>query len=107
MTFSKSEQKVIQKIFRKAYFNKDAVPSGDRWQPEVMRRIRNLGPIQSRKSIWIPLEQLFWRLAPAVCLMIIILTTLLYRMEIVPDTIVFQVLINAEEELTLSQLVGV
>ena len=77
MIFSKSEQKAIKKIFRKAYFNKETLPAGDKWQLDVMRRIRNLGPIQSRKSIWIPFEQLFWRLAPAVCLMIILLATVL------------------------------
>ena len=107
MTVSNNDQKVILKIFRKAYYKKETAPAGDKWQLDVMRRIRNLGPIQSRKSIWIPFEQFFWRLAPAVCLMIILLATVLYKMEVVPDTSVFQVLMNGEEELTISQLVGV
>lgn len=107
MTVFKNDPKAILKIFRKAYYKKETAPAGDRWQLDVMRRIRNLGPIQSRKSIWIPFEQLFWRLAPAVCLMIILLATVLYKMEVVPETSVFQVLINGEEELTISLLVGV
>lgn len=107
MTVFKNDPKAILKIFRKAYYKKETAPAGDRWQLDVMRRIRNLGPIQSRKSIWIPSEQLFWRLAPAVCLMIILLATVLYKMEVVPETSVFQVLINGEEELTISLLVGV
>jgi hypothetical protein len=107
MPVSKIDLNVILKRFRRAYFKKEADPVGDKWPQDVMRRIRNLGPIESPKTILIPFEQLFWRLAPAACLMILLLTTVLYRMEIVPDTIVFQVLINGEEELTLSQLVGV
>ena len=107
MIVSKNDPKAILKTFRKAYYRKASAPAGDKWQLDVMRRIRNLGPLQSRKSIWIPFEQFFWRLAPALCLMIILLATVLYKMEIVPDTIVFQVLMNGEEELTISLLVGV
>jgi len=107
MTVSKNDPKVILKTFRKAYYKKETAPAGDKWPQDVMRRVRNLGPIRSRKSILIPFEQFFWRLAPAVCLMIILLATALYKMEVVPDTSVFQVLMNGEEELTISQLVGV
>ena len=107
MTVSKNEQEVILKIFRKAYYKKETAPAGDKWQPDVMRRIRNIGTIRSRKSILIGFEQFFWRLAPAVCLMIILLATVLYKMEVVPDTGVFQVLMNGEEELTISLVVGV
>ncbi len=106
MTVSKNDLKVILKIFRKAYYKKETAPSGDKWQSDAMRRIRNLGPIQSRKSIWIPFEQFFWRLVPAVCLMIIFLATVLYKMEVVPDFSVFQGLMNGEGELTISLRLG-
>ena len=107
MKFSKHEQRVIKEIFKKAYDDKETALVGDHWQPNVMMRIRNLEPIASGKLFFIGFEQFLWRLAPAACLMIIVLTIILYKLEMLPDYSVFQVLMNGEEELTISQLMGV
>ena len=107
MEFSKQELRVIKEIFKKAYDGKEAAFEGDEWRLNVMARIRNLEPVTSGKLFFIGLEQVLWRLAPVACLMIIALTIILYKLEMVPDYSIFQVLMNGEEEPTISQIVGV
>ena len=107
MTFSKREQRVIRNIFQRGYDDRKVIWVGDQWQANVMRRIRNQGPIAPGKSFFIGFEQFVWRLAPAACLMILVLAAILFKMDVFPDDTVFQVLMNSEEELTISQLVGV
>lgn len=107
MRFSKNEQRVIEEIFKKAYDDKEAPHVGDRWTSYVMRRIRDLGPVASGKSFFLGFEQFVWRLAPVACLMIIVLAAILYNTGVVPDDSVFQVLMNGEDEVTISQIVGV
>ncbi len=107
MTFSKREQRVIRDIFKRSYNERKAVRVRDQWQANVMRRIRDQGPIAPGKSFFIGFEQYVWRLAPAACLVILVLATILFKMDVFPDETVFQVLMNGEEELTISQLVGV
>ena len=107
MMFSKNEQRLIKEIFKKAYDEREKPAIGDRWQTGVMHRIRRLGSIASKRSFFLGFEQFVWRLAPVTCLIIIVLATLLYKIEVVPDDTVFQVLMNGEEELTIYQLVGV
>lgn len=107
MTFSKNEKRVIEEIFKRAYADKETVPVGDRWTSDVMRRIRHLAPVASGKSFFLGLEQIIWRLAPATCLLIVVLATILLKTGVMPDENIFQVLMNGEDDLTISQLVGV
>ena len=107
MTFSKHEQQVIEEIFKSAYDDRQAARVGDRWPSDAMRRIRNLGPVASGRTFFLGFEQILWRLAPAACLIIIVLCAILLKTGVVPDESAFQVLIYGEEELTISQLVGV
>ena len=107
MMFSKHEQRVIEEIFKKAYDDREAVPVPDRWASDLMRRIRTLEPVAPGKSFSLGFEQFIWRLAPATCLLIIVLATILLKTGVMPDDTVFQVLMNGEEELTISQIVDV
>lgn len=108
MTFSKNEKRVIEEIFKKAYDDRETVPvGGHRWTSDVMRRIRHLAPVASGKSFFLGFEQVIWRLAPAACLLIIVLATILLKTGVMPDDNVFQVLLNGDDDLTISQLVGV
>jgi len=106
MKFFKEEHEVLKKILCRAYYEKERVKVSDHWQHGVMRRIRNLGPVEPDASFFIRFEQLVWRLTPVVCPLILILATVLFRAEIVPKYGVFQLLLNGEEELSISQFVG-
>jgi len=55
----------LKKILREAYFEKEHAEVGEQWQLNVMRRIRNLGPVQSGPSFFMLFEQFVWRLTPA------------------------------------------
>ena len=106
MRIIKREQDVLKKILRQAYFNKESIIVGNQWQHGVMRQIRNLAPANSDASYFLGLEQLVWKLTPAVCLMILILAIVLYHFEIFPEYGVIQALAYGDEELSISQIVG-
>ena len=96
----------LQEILRQAYRAKEDVRVGDQWQDEVMRRVRELGPIQPTPSFVEILEQLIWRLAPAACLLILALTALLIVSDFTPEYELFQMLTNGTDEPTFAQLFG-
>ena len=103
MTSIKNEHEALREILRRAYRDKENVEVGDRWQEEVMRRIRELGEIEERPSSLVMFEQLVWRLAPLTCLLILGLTVLLYSFDFIAGYDVIQLLVNGTEELTLNQ----
>ena len=106
MTFSERKQRRIEDLLKKAYADRDTVHVEDRWVSETMQRIRILGPVASGKTFFLGFEHVLWRLAPAACVTIIVLCTILYTTGFLPDESVFQVWLNGEEELTIAQLVG-
>ena len=106
MTPSKHEQEALTKILRRAHREKENIELGDQWQEEVMRRIRNLGPIEAKPSFLMKLEQLVWRLAPVTCLLIFGLTLLLSSVNLTEGYDAIQLLMNGAEEPTLEQVLG-
>ena len=106
MTPIKHEQEALREILRRAYLEKEKVEVGDRWQEEVMRRIRELGEIEERPSSLVMLQQIVWRLAPLTCLLILGLTVLLSSSDFISGDDVIQLLMNGTEEITLNQLFG-
>ncbi|MBW1784721.1 MAG: hypothetical protein JRL30_28745 [Deltaproteobacteria bacterium] len=94
----------LKKILRKAYFEKEHAEIGDQWQMNLMRRIRNLGPVQSSPSFVMLFEQFVWRLTPATCLLIIVGAIIFLKLGFFPDYDVLTLFINNTEELSLAQL---
>ena len=106
MNSHKTEDEIMKVILRKAYRQKENVEVGDQWQQEVMRRVRELGALQSTPSFPEMLEQLVWRLAPVTCLLIFGLTVLFAVSDFTSGYEAFQLLMNGTEELTFAQYVG-
>lgn len=94
----------LKKILREAYFEKEHAEVGEQWQLNVMRRIRNLGPVQSGPSFFMLFEQFVWRLTPATCLLIIVGAIIFLKLGFFPDYDVLTLFINNTEELSLAQL---
>jgi len=94
----------LKKILREAYFEKEHAEVGEQWQLNVMRRIRNLGPVQSGPSFFMLFEQFVWRLTPATCLLIIVGAIIFLKLGFFPDYDVLTLFINNAEELSLAQL---
>jgi hypothetical protein len=95
---------VLKKILCQTYHKKENINVGDQWQLNVMRRIRNLGPVQSGPSFFMLFEQFVWRLTPATCLLIIVGVIIFLKLGFFPDYDVLTLFINDTEELSLAQL---
>jgi hypothetical protein len=102
----KTEHEALQAILKKAYRQKENVAVGDQWQQEVMRRVRNLGALETTPGFPEMLEQLVWQLAPVTCLLIFGLTVLFAVSDFTSGYEVFQLLMNGAEELTFAHFVG-
>jgi len=94
----------LKKILREAYLEKEHAEVGEQWQVNAMRRIRNLGPVQSVPSFAMLFEQFVWRLTPATFLLIIVGAIIFLRLGFFPDYDVLTLFINNAEELSLAQL---
>jgi len=94
----------LKKILREAYFEKEHAEVSEKWQVNAMRRIRNLGPVQSGPSFFMLFEQFVWRLTPATCLLIIVGAIIFLKLGFFPDYDVLTLFINNAEELSLAQL---
>ena len=94
----------LKKILREAYLEKEHAEVGEQWQLNVMRRIRNLGPVQSGPSFFVLFEQFVWRLTPATCLLIILGAIIFLKLDFFPDYDVLTLFINDTEVLCLAQL---
>jgi hypothetical protein len=95
---------VLKKILCQTYYGKENSEVGERWHQEVMRRIRTLGPIQSGPDFFMFFEQFVWRLTPATCLLIIVVTIIFLKLGFFPEYDVLTLFINNAEELSLAQL---
>jgi len=94
----------LKKILREVYLEKEHAEVSEQWQANAMRRIRNLGPVQSGPSFFLLFEQFVWRLTPATCLLIIVGAIIFLKLGFFPDYDVFTLFINDTEELSLAQL---
>jgi len=101
------ELRVLKKILRQAYHEKENLEVGEQWRLNVMHRIRRLGPLESTPNYLMLFEQFLWRLTPATCFLVLILVTLLLKFDFTPQYEVFTSFINDMEELSLVQLFGV
>ena len=81
MKFLLSDDERLKRALRKAHYAKEWEDVGDRWQSQVMRRVRSIGPLKSGMPFWSDLEYLVWRLAPVSCLLIASLSVLFLNMD--------------------------
>jgi hypothetical protein len=100
------EYEALEKILRRAYYEKESAEVGEQWHQEVMRRIRGLGPIETGTNFFMLFGQFFWRLTPATCILIFISAALLLKLDFTPEYDMFASLISYAEEVTLVHLFG-
>jgi hypothetical protein len=106
MTPRKPEHEVLKEILRLAYQEKESLEVGDRWQGEVMHRLRKLGVIQPTPGFLEMLESFIWRLVPVTCLLILVVTGVLVASDFTSEYEVIQLLMNGTEELILPPFFG-
>lgn len=76
-----SENESLKKVFSQVYSATGRGEPGEEWQSQVMRRIRQIGPLRSASGFWPAFENTVWRLAPVSCLLVFVLTFFLANME--------------------------
>jgi hypothetical protein len=79
-----AHDKVIDAM-KTAYQAREAVDVDSRWQQNVMRDIRRLGPLSPATGEATFLAQLLWRAAPAVCMLILIISVFIINLNFVSD----------------------
>ena len=94
----------LKGILRQVYQEKEKIDIVDAGPEEVMRRIRKVGVLQPAPSFLEIFGSFVWRLAPIVCLLILVLSAVSLAVDFASGHDVFQVLMNGREELTLIQL---
>lgn len=81
----KKDNEKIEKALAAAYHNRQGPQPGEDWEMSVMRDIRNT-PGVAENAGWSQLiGRLFWELCPAACAVIIFLAAASYRLNVIPD----------------------
>ena len=94
----------LKKTLLQTYHEKEKPDLSGRWQVNVMRRVKNLGPLQSKSDPMMRFGQFVWRLTPVTCLLIIVSTVILLKFNFTPEHNLLVSLITDAEEVTISQL---
>ena len=99
-----SDVEAVLRALLQAYRGREAVEATDGWQAEVMRRVRNIGPLQPMPDRLMLFTQLVWRLAPAACLLVIVTGALLLKFDFASGSNLLTSFFSDTTEITLAQL---
>lgn len=88
-------------ILRGAYNHQDTPQAGPQWKTDTMDRIRRLALETPPAGFTLMFEQFVWRLTPVAGALTIIGFFVLIRVNFIPDSAVFQLLMNDAEEYRL------
>jgi len=104
MNSSRDVNEKLRTLLRQAHREKEAVDVEDLPTESLMRRIREAGPFPGASLFLEIFEPFVWRLAPVLCLFILVLTVLLFTLDFTSGHDPFQLFMNGKEEITLAQL---
>ncbi len=105
-TSSREREKLIA-ILRQAYWEKENIEIGEQWQKSLMARIRQLGPVECVPDFLPTFGRFAWRLAPLTSLLALGLAALSLELDAIFGYDLFQLLMNALEDLTFTRIFGV
>jgi len=95
---------VMLRSLLEVYRNRAAAAVSDGWQAGVMRRIRNIGPLQPMPDRLVLFARLVWRLAPAACLLVLVTGALLLKIDFTSGSNLLRSFFSDTAEITLAQL---
>lgn len=104
---NKNEQK-LQEALRAAYVHKEKIDIelSSRWQMDVMRDIRRLGPLNEKINPFVFFDRVVWRFATAACAVALILSVYVGFTGWNPTDEVANLFFDDPVEFTLSQVIG-
>ncbi len=91
-------------VFRGVHSEKKEAAVNDRWQLEVMRRIRNLEPAEHRVNFLTMFEEFIWRLSPVACVLLIALAIILMLTDFTSDNEIFSLFLNNSDEISIGEI---
>jgi hypothetical protein len=80
----KKDRDRIRKALTAVYYEKEKGEVGEHWPSRVMGQIEALGPLNLTETYFELFERLLWRLAPAACVLVFLLSIALFSMDFVP-----------------------
>jgi hypothetical protein len=102
----KDFQKVIWAL-SSAYKGREAIEIGDAWEKRALVRIRDLGPLTSRRGLATLFEGYVWRLVPVAAAIFLVLGTVLYQqMDFLSECEMARVFVETRFDDTLFQVLG-
>ena len=91
----------IRKALTAVYYEKEKGNVGEHWQSRVMGQIQTIGPLNRTGNYFELFERLLWRLAPAVCVLVFVLSIALFSIDFVPGNEIAGWLIEDPAEFSL------
>lgn len=85
MKLTKDDHEKVIKILKMAYHEKEKVEVGAQWHQKVMRDIRHLGPLCSDMNGYALFDRFFWRVAPVICLVMLIIGALAINVDFMSE----------------------
>jgi hypothetical protein len=94
----------LENVLKKAFLGKEKAEPSAQWQENVMRRVRNVGPLNATTGSLDLFEQFLWRFAPIACVLIIVLTCCIIYLGLVPEYEVVELFIKDPIEFSYVQM---
>ena len=107
MLFSEKHHMRLKKALISAHFAREKVEVDDQWQTETMRRIRQIGPLESNDTYLFNFERLVWRFAPIACALILVLSICLLNLDFVQEYEMSKLLLDDPVEYAVVQSFGI
>jgi len=85
MKFHEKDYTNLESALIKAYREKEKPQVSEQWEMNLMRHIRSLGVLPFKTSTFELFEQFGWRLAPAACVVIALLTFWMVKFDVTPE----------------------
>ena len=106
MRFNKKDYTQLENALRKAYRGKEKPQVSEQWEMSVMQHIRSLGALPFKASPRELFEQFGWRFAPAVCVVIALLTFWIVKLDFVPEDEMVRLSIEQPIEASYVEMLG-
>lgn len=85
MKLRKNDHEKVIEVLKAAYREKEKVEVGAQWQQKVMHDIRRLGPLGSDANGYALFDRFFWRAAPVICLVMLVIGALAINMDFLSE----------------------
>ena len=71
-----------------AYWSNPDIDITPAWQQNTMRKIRGIGPLTQGISTSLSFQELVWKMAPALCILLAFLITGMFSMDLTFETLI-------------------